>query len=63
MNNMEKAALQHALAELKYQSSKQAKIDLEIDKERRKFLDIKNNHSPLCSLTKCHPECHRFKCY
>lgn len=48
-----------ALEELRYQRSPQAKIDLENAKLRQVAADRKAGHSPLCSLTKCHPHCQR----
>lgn len=57
MDKMEKAALEHAAAELKYRKSPQAKIDFEADKVRRAKADKALGHSVACTLTKCACDC------
>ena len=39
----------------------QRKIELLIDKAQRVSMDIKNGHSPLCALSKCHNNCPSLK--
>lgn len=57
MNGLESAK---AAAEWNaYTKSDKARIAQTIDKSRRAAADIKAGHSPLCSLTKCHPTCKR----
>lgn len=59
MNEMERVALKGAAEWLRYARSPQAARDLARDKVRRAAADRKAGHSPLCSLTKCHPDCPR----
>jgi hypothetical protein len=54
---LEQAALDHAAAELRYQRSTQARIDLAADITRRNKLTIAQGHSPKCGLLRCHPDC------
>jgi hypothetical protein len=59
MNRLEKDSLKHAAEWLRYSRSPQALLDAEQDRLRRIEGDKKAGHSPLCSLTKCHPSCGR----
>ena len=57
MRSMEKAALDHAAAELRYRRSQKARDDLAADKARRNALTKSQGHSLKCGILKCHPEC------
>ncbi len=48
-----------AAAERRYQRSKQARIDREIDRAKRRMADLTAGHHPNCTLTKCVPSCKR----
>ena len=57
MNRMEKAALRHIAEYHRYERSPQARIDRELDKQRRAAADRAIGHTPMCGLMKCHPSC------
>ena len=61
MNRMELASLEHVAEELRYQHSKQAKVDRVMDKANRETADRKAGHLPSCGLLRCDPDCRRFK--
>lgn len=62
MTRLEKAALNHAAEEIRYQRSPQAKIDAAFDRKRRIQADKKAGHSPACGIMKCHPSCPSLRC-
>jgi hypothetical protein len=57
MNSLEKMALKHVAAELRYQRSKQAAIDLQAGKLARVAADRRAGHTPQCGLLRCSKDC------
>lgn len=59
MSTMEKAALEHAAAWLRYRNSPQARRDAELDRARRAAADRKAGHLPACNFGGCAAGCGR----
>ena len=59
MNALEQMSLKHAKAELAYQRSAQAAIDLQVGKLARAAADRKAGHTPQCTLIRCANNCAR----
>lgn len=57
MNDMEKAALEAVVEELRYQRSAQAVADRAADRARRARADRATGHVPACSLSRCANDC------
>mgnify|MGYP001585025605 CR=1 FL=1 len=57
LNTMERAALDHARAQLRYERSSQAVRDRRADKVRRATCDARHGHVPECGLLRCAPGC------
>jgi hypothetical protein len=57
MNTFEQTSLKHAAAELAYQRSPQAAIDLRAGKLARAAADRKAGHTPQCTLMRCAKNC------
>ena len=61
MTPLERAALNHAKAELTYRRSPQAAVDVRDSEARRAAADRKTGHTPQCTLMKCSNDCRNHK--
>jgi hypothetical protein len=61
MNQMERAARDHAAEWLRYSKSSQYRKDAATDKARREASDRAAGHSPRCGIMQCAPDCPRHK--
>ena len=62
MTPLERAALEHATAWVRYVRTPQARADLEASRRLRAAADAKTGHTPACTLTRCSPDCQKRVC-